>query len=280
MKQFLVSIYIIILAIAGLNAQTPESLRDGAEGVAGIEESPVATGAAANVGEQAQMEYQEGNFRKAIELLEAEIEARAAQGQVSSQLYYNLGNAYFRVNEFPEAILNYERAQLYAPGDRDIRHNIEYANTKIEDKILTADNFIFQIWFEAIQNLLPSNTWAVISIVLFLLFAGSLFLFFFSPRLSLKKAGFYAGIVALVLLICTNLFAVNQKSKIENRNTAIVMAGSAPVVSSPTSSGSKELFVLHAGTKVFINKADGNWYEIEIADGNIGWIQKEMIEVI
>lgn len=276
MKQFLVSIYIMILAIAGLNAQNAgedTSLAD-------IKEPAAVAGVAASVGEQAQMEYQEGNFRKAIELLEAEIKAHAAQGQVSPQLYYNMGNAYFRVNEFPEAILNYERAQLYAPGDRDIRHNIKYANTKIEDKILTADNFIFQIWAEAIQNLLPSNTWAVISIVLFLLFAGSLFLFFFSPRLWFKKAGFYAGIAALVLLICTNLFAVNQKRKIENRNTAIVMAGSAPVVSSPTSSGSKELFVLHAGTKVVINKSDGNWYEIEIADGNIGWIQKEMIEVI
>lgn len=279
MKQLLLSIFIITLTL-GLHAQAPDAGQNADTIAADIKESAVVSGEAGSVGEQAQIEYREGNFRKAIELLEEEIKTRMGQGQVSSQLYYNLGNAYFRVNEFPEAILNYERAQLYDPGDRDTRHNIKYANTKIEDKILTADNFIFRIWFEAIQNLLTSDTWAVVSIVFFLLFVGSLFLFFFSPRLLFKKVGFYAGIVFLVLLVCTNLFTFDQKRKIENRDTAIVMAGSASVVSSPTSSGSKELFILHAGTKVRISKSDGNWYEIEIADGNVGWIQKDKIEII
>lgn len=280
MKQLLVSIFITI-TVFGLNAQNPDTINHGGDiSPIDIKESPSITGDANSIAEQAQFEYQEGNFRKAIEILEAEIENQKQKDRVSAQLYYNLGNAYFRVNEFPEAILNYERAQLYDPGDRDTRHNIKYANTKIEDKILTADNFIFQIWFDGVQNLLPSNVWAVASIVFFLLFIGSLVLYFFSPRLQLKKAGFYAGIVLLVLLVSTNIFAVNQKRKIENRDTAIVMTGSASVVSSPTSSGSKELFILHAGTKVRINKSDGNWYEIEIADGNVGWVQKDMIEII
>lgn len=280
MKHLLISIFIVLTTL-GLNAQNPDASGQPTDtNSVDIKESAPLTGGAGSVAEQAQQEYQQGNFRKAIELLEAEIITRKEQGEVSAQLYYNLGNAYFRVNEFPEAILNYERAQLYDPSDRDTRHNIDYANTKIEDKILTADNFIFQIWFEAIQNLLSSNIWATISIVFFLLFVGSLFLFFFSPKLQFKKAGFYSGIVLLVLLVFTNMFAVNQKRKIETRDTAIVMAGSASVVSSPTSSGSKELFILHAGTKVRINKSDGNWYEIEIADGNIGWIKKEMIQII
>ncbi|HCO67883.1 MAG TPA: hypothetical protein DIT04_09055 [Dysgonomonas sp.] len=280
MRQFLVYIFILV-SVWGINAQNTDTPGNTEQPIAAdIIEKPAVSGEAGSIALQAQAEYQEGNYRKAIELLEAEIEAQKENGKVSAQLYYNLGNAYFRVNEFPEAILNYERAQLFDPGDRDIRHNIKYANTKIEDKILTADNFIFQIWFDSIQNLLTSNTWGVISIIFFIIFVSSLFLFFFSPRLVLKKAGFYSGIVMLVLLLFTNVFAIRQKRKIENRNTAIVMAGSAPVVSSPTSSGSKELFILHAGTKVRINKSDGNWYEIEIADGNVGWIQKERIEVI
>lgn len=252
MKQLLIS-FLIIISTFGISAQ--------------------------NVAEQAAKAYQEGDFRDAITLLEGEIKAQKEQGKVSSELYYNLGNAYFRVNEVPQAILNYERAQLYNPGDRDIKHNIEYAQTKIEDKILTADNFFLKMWFEGVRDLLPSNSWAVLSIVFFVLFIGSLFLFFFSAKLTLKKTGFYTGIVLFGLLIFTNVFAYTQKKNVENRDTAIIMAGSAPVVSSPNTT-SKELFILHAGTKVTITKVDGTWYEIEIADGSVGWIQEDKFEII
>ncbi len=229
--------------------------------------------------EQAAKAYQDGNFRKAIELYETEIKAQKEQGKVSPELLYNLGNAYFRVNEVSLALLNYERSLLYNPGDKDVKANIEYAQTKIEDKILTADNFFLQMWFDGIQNQTTANNWAKWAITFFVLFVAALFLFFFSPKLNLKKTGFYAAIVCLIVVIFTNIFAYRQKSKIENRNTAIVMAGSAPVISAPNTT-SKELFILHAGTKVVINKTDGGWYEIEIANGSIGWVQKEKLEII
>lgn len=251
--KHIVALIFIILPIFGLNAETAS--------------------------EQAAKAYQDGNFRKAIEVLETEIKAKKEQGKVSPELFYNLGNAYFRVNEVPQSLLNYERSLLYNPGDRDVRHNIEYAQTKIEDKILTADNFFLQMWFDGVQNQTTANNWAKWAITFFVIFVAALFLFFFSPKLNLKKAGFYAAIVCLVVVIFTNIFAYRQKNKIENRNTAIVMAGSAPVISAPNTT-SKELFILHAGTKVVINKIDGGWYEIEIANGSIGWVQKEKLEII
>lgn len=241
--------------------------------------SVFASNAQESIVEQAAKAYQGGEYRKAIELYQKELEAANGENQISAELYYNLGNAYFRANEIPEAILNYERAQLYAPGDRDITHNIQFAQTKIEDKILTADNFFLGIWFDAVQNLFTSNTWAVVSVLFFLFFLGGLTLFFFSPKLILKKAGFYVVVVFLLAFVFTTLFASNQKDKIENRNTAIVITGVVPIVSSPSSDG-KELFVLHAGTKVAISKIEGNWYEIEIADGNVGWVQGDKIEII
>jgi len=272
MRQLFLFVFLVFSVYASKSQDSLSQAQD-------IIEKTQLTETAGSVAEQAQKEYQEGNFRKAIALLEEEIKIQQEQGNASAGLYYNLGNAYFRVNEFAHALLNYERAQLFDPGDRDIRHNVEYTRTKIEDKILTADNFFLKIWFEGIQNLLPSNSWAILSIVFFLVCIGCLFLFFFVPVLSVKKTGFYVGVVLFVLLIFTNIFAFKQRYKIENRDTAIVMAGSAPVVSSPTSS-SKELFILHAGTKVVITKSDGNWFEIEIANGNVGWIQKSMIEII
>lgn len=223
--------------------------------------------------------YQDGDFQKSISLFKTEIDKLEQKGEVSPELYYNLGNAYFRANEIPESLLYYERALLYKPSDRDIRHNIEYAQTKIEDKILTADTFFLSIWFNSIQNLASANAWAIYSVVFFVLFIGAMFLFFFTAKVDYKKIGFYLGVISLVLVIFMNIFAYRQREKIENRNTAIIMAGSVPIVSAPTGK-SKELVTLHAGTKVKILKSDGEWVEIEISDGTIGWMEKTKLEII
>lgn len=223
--------------------------------------------------------YNEGDFRKVIEELEKERNEQKALGLESPELYYNLGNAYFRVNEIAKARLNYERALLLDPGDRDTRHNINYIMTKIEDKIPVADSFFLNIWFNAVQNLFKSNTWANIGVICFIIFIGCLVLFFFSRLIFLKKLAFYSGIVLIIVVIFANIFSFRQKNKIENRDTAIIMTGSAPIVSSPDIN-SKELTVLHAGTKVTVTKEDRNWLEIEIDNGTIGWIQREKLEII
>jgi tetratricopeptide (TPR) repeat protein len=239
----------------------------------------IASAQTGNASDAAIIAYNEGDFNRAIEILEARKTEQKEKGLESAQLYYNLGNAYFRVNDLAHARLNYERALLLAPGDRDIRHNLDYLSTKIEDKILVADTFFLGIWLRAVQNLFGSNTWAVMSVAAFLLFIASLVAFFFSRLIVMKKAAFYAGMASLVIVVFTNVFSFSQKNRIESRDTAVITAGSASVVSSPDIN-SKELFVLHAGTRVYITKEDRNWFEIEIDNGSVGWIQREKLEVI
>jgi len=234
---------------------------------------------AQNVSEESGKAYQEGDFNKAVELLEAEMKAQKEKGLESAGLYYNLGNAYFRDNEVAKALLYYEKALLINPGDRDIRHNIEYARTRIEDKIVSVDTFFLQSWFEGIQNMQSSNAWANLAIVLFLIFMVSLGFFFFTKHIKVKKAVFYVGIIAFAFLIFANIFSVRQKNKLTNRDTAIIMAGSVSVKNSPDNS-SKELFIIHSGTKVKINKEDGKWMEIEIENGNVGWMTRDQLEII
>jgi tetratricopeptide (TPR) repeat protein len=223
--------------------------------------------------------YQAGDYSKAVELFESEAKLQKEKGMESADLYYNLGNAYFRDNEFAKALLNYERAALLEPGDADIRHNLQFALTRIEDKIIGVDTFFLQSWFDGIQNLQSSDDWATLSIVLFLLFIGALGAFFFTRLINVKKTAFYSGIVLLVLLIFTNIFSVRLKNRILNRNTAIIMTGSVSIKSSPDVN-SKELFILHSGTKVTINKTDGIWLEIEIDNGNVGWTTRDKLEEI
>lgn len=270
MKRIILSYLLLLTAFATSYAQ---------DSVPPVKKDSIAVAAGASVAEQAAALYNEGDFRKAIDLLEKEKNEHKAKGMESAELYYNLGNAYFRINDMAHARLNYERALLLDPGDRDTQHNIDYLSTKLEDKILVADTFFLSIWFNAVQNLFSSNAWARVAVVCFLLLIASLVAFFFSKHITAKKTAFYAGIVLIVIIIFANIFTFRQKEKIEHRGTAVVMAGSAPMVSSPDIN-SKELTILHAGTKVMVTKEDRNWLEVEIDNGTVGWIQKDKLEII
>ncbi|NDW08987.1 SH3 domain-containing protein [Dysgonomonas sp. 520] len=234
---------------------------------------------AETIEEQVKKAYDAKDYDTAISLLEDESEKRKESGLESADLYYNLGNAYFRDNNLGKAILNYERAALLNPSDREIKTNLEFAYTKIEDKFAERGDFFLMDGLNAVQNLAGTNMWATFSVVLFLLFVACLAVFFFVRNLFTKKAVFYAGIVIFIFLIFTNIFAYRQKSKIENKDMAIIISKSVPAYNAPNSSD-KEIFVLNPGSKVRIKKEDGDWMEVEIISGDTGWIEQDKLEII
>ena len=228
---------------------------------------------------EAEAAYKNKNFAESIKLYEAQVAENKLVNQESAQLYYNLGNAYFRDNQIAKSIVSYERALLLNPGDSDIRHNLRFAKTRIEDKIDSADSLFINKWIGSIQNLYNANTWAVIGVVVFILLIIAIGMYMISVQLAVRKISFYTGIILLSLVIMANVFAFNQKNKIANRSTGIVMSASVSVYTSPDSH-SQELFRLHEGAKVKMKREEGNWVEIVIANGSVGWLQKKNIETI
>ncbi len=225
--------------------------------------------------EEATTAYSKGEFSKAVEIYETLLKTNGE----SAEIYYNIGNCYYRLNKTASAVLNYERALLLNPGDKDTRTNLEIARLKAIDRIEPVGEFFLVEWMQSVQNMFSTNTWSLLGTICFLLLIGCLVLYFFSRKIILKKCGFYAGIGMVVLCITCNIFAYEQKQKLTNRNTAIVFAATVTIKSTPDNSGT-DLFLLHEGTKVIIKSKLGNWNEIETADGNIGWIKIEDIEVI
>ena len=219
--------------------------------------------------------YAQEDYIKAIEL----YEQTAREHGVSSDLYYNLGNAYYKHNEFAKAILNYERALLLNPGNEDARFNLDMANTHIVDKIDPVGRFFLSVWIDSMRSYLSSNTWAVIGIIAFFLFIGGCYLYLFTRSVRLKKMGFFGGIVVLLVAIMANCFAWGLNEKKEIRNEAIVFDATVSVKSSPAESGT-DLFVLHEGTKVVVLSKVGEWSEVKISDGNRGWLPSAAIEII
>ncbi|MCL2072361.1 MAG: tetratricopeptide repeat protein [Marinilabiliaceae bacterium] len=219
--------------------------------------------------------YSEGMFQDAIEVYEDILKT----GMTSPELHYNLGNAYYRNGYLPAAILNFERALLLAPHDKDIRYNLDLAYSQITDKIETVEEFFLARWFAAVRGSTDSDHWAIVSIILFVLTFAALFVYFFSRSTAIRKITFFMALLFLIGSVTTLSFSYNQKQRLLKQNRAIVFAPSVTVRSSPDRSGT-ELFVLHEGTRVRILQTIGEWYEIELEDGNSGWMQANNLETI
>lgn len=198
----------------------------------------------------------------------------------SADVYYNLGNSYYKLGEIAKSILNYERALLLQPGNGDIRANLEVARAKAIDKVELVPEIFFISWIKSLINIMSVDAWAWWGIVSFLFFIVALYFFIFSKQVVLKKIGFTASIVLLMITVCANIFASEQKEHLVNRTNAIVMNPSVTVRSTPSESGTS-LFILHEGRKVSIkDKSMREWTEISLEDGKVGWVPASSIEVI
>lgn len=224
---------------------------------------------------EAEAAYVAEDYSKAIELYEGILKTYGT----SAEIHYNLGNAYFKAGEIAPSILNYERALLLDPADGDMRFNLNVAKQKTVDRIEPLGQFFLVKWFEGVQNIFSVNSWGAIGIVCFIVLIACLFLFFFSKWIRLKKIGFYVGVLMLLVVILANVFASKQKHSLLNRNSAIVFSSTVTVKSSPDVSGT-DLFVIHEGTKVFVRSTLGEWSEIELEDGHVGWMPSKDIEKI
>lgn len=231
--------------------------------------------AQADAVKQANFLYSKGNYTDAAKLYEKVL---TSQG-VSPELYFNLGNAYYKSNELGHSILNYERALRLAPTFDDARYNLEIAQMKVVDNVSLNQAFFIGRWIDGFIKMFNSNQWIWISLVLFLICLISAFLFIFGPTRQLRKIAFYIGAIILFISLLAFIFSGIRKDQMLNHREAIVMTGVVNVKGSPDKSGT-ELFQLHEGTKVTIKSTLGNWTEIKLGNGNIGWVEQENIERI
>ena len=207
--------------------------------------SPLTSLAAATKAE-ADSAYVRGEYQQAIN----DYEALLKQG-ASADLYYNLGNAYYRTENIPQAILNYERALLLSPGDRDIRFNLQIARSKTFDKIVPESEMFFVTWYRSLVSMMSVDGWARTALIALGLTIILLLVYLFSDKLWLRKVGFFGGVALLLVFLAGNLFAWQQKQDLLNRKGAIIFAPAVTVKSTPAVNGT-DLFILHEGTKVTI----------------------------
>jgi len=200
-------------------------------------------------------------------------------GYRSANLNYNIGNAYFKLNNIPDAILFYERAYLLNPADEDINYNLQIARRLIVDRLQEIPELFFVRWYNFLSLILSVNSWANISIGSFLLCLLLLSLYIYSSKYRQKVIGFWLAVFFFVSTIASLSFTVRNKSLVYNSHKAIISSPLVSGKSSPDNSGT-DLFVLHEGTKVSIEDEVGEWFEIRLSDGNKGWIPANGLKII
>jgi tetratricopeptide (TPR) repeat protein len=218
--------------------------------------------------EKGNMNYMSGNYEMAIKDYQSVVDS----GYESAELYFNLGNAYYKSNKFTMALVNYEKASLLSPDDEEIQRNLEMARQLVIDKIDKLPEFLPKRWYRQFIGMLKTDQWTYISMITFPLSLLLFLVYFFVRRIGLRKAAFWLALVIMLISVSTFIFSYNQKKLVYDNSYAIIITPSVTIKSSPDESGT-ELFQLHEGTKVEIIDELGDWKEIKLSDGNVGWLK-------
>ena len=209
----------------------------------------------------------------------AGYEGVLADGFASADLYYNLGNAYYRLGQFGRSILNYERALRLKPGMTDARQNLELANSKTADRITVLPKLFIVRWYETLITRISPSVWRVIIFIFLFLIAASVIMLTLMHSITVRKWSLAALIAGGVFLLISVWLLAASIMHFNSHNEAIVMVSSMTVKNSPEHQSVDKL-ILHEGTKVTISESLSGWHKITLADGTTGWCQEENIERI
>jgi len=220
---------------------------------------------------QANKAYTDGKYQEAVNLYQQILQKGAVSGEVS----FNLGNAYYKLNQVGRAILYYEKAKLYLANDEALEQNLKIARLKIVDKIEPVPKLFLVEWWNAAINIFTLNFFAWLCLGLFGLTLFWLALYLFLTRPLFIRLTWVTSVVFIIFL---GLF-IGKIYQFETTQYGIIFADKISVVGEPTLTG-QELFILHQGTRVKINRSLEGWYEISLEDGKTGWIKADGLESI
>jgi len=219
--------------------------------------------------------YREGAYDKAIE----EYQKLVDEGYVGTSLFYNLGNANYRIGKIGYAILYYEKALELSPSDEDVKHNLDFAHLSTVDRIQPLPRFFLFDWWEALLGLFSDNGWAYVVFVLYLfviLVAGA---YSYSRTVKQQKIFFFSGIAGVFLLAFSIFLLVIKVNREAILKSGVIVEQVVTVKFSPDPQ-STDAFVIHEGLKVNLEDQLDSWVKIRLADGKVGWIQQNFVEQI
>lgn len=236
--------------------------------------------------------YMKGNYEEAAALYEQAV----LEDGFSAGLLYNLGNSYYRLGKDGEAVVCYERAKKLEPGNRLIRQNLEFLNSKVLESNKGAlqgkngnvepdrETFMDGI-YRIIAIEMKSNSWAILAVMAFILFLGAAAMYVFTPNVLARKTGFFSGITFLAFTVAFLIFAYLGAANFNSTEDGVLMDFTTELLEQPQDNSSPSTTPLHKGTKLKIletrkGKDGTEWIKVKLNTENVGWIKKQQIEII
>lgn len=231
--------------------------------------------AAYNKVTEANVAYQKGNYQEAIRLYN-----EALTRYQSADVYYNLGNSYFRSDDVTHAVISYRRAMLLAPGNKDIIHNLTVAQSKTIDKVPVSDEMFFVSWFRSVLGIMSIDAWAYMALVSLIVSLLLFLAYLFADNMIIRQVSFYVSVILIVLFLIGNIFAWVVKDNAQNSMGAVIVSPAVTAKNTPAT-GASDVFVIHEGTYVTVvdNTLKG-WVQIRLDDGREGWMASKDLEMI
>ncbi|MBM4166864.1 MAG: tetratricopeptide repeat protein [Ignavibacteria bacterium] len=219
--------------------------------------------------------YRQGKFAEAISFYEKVLK----KNEESGELYFNLGNAYYKMNDHARAILNYERAIKFSPNDEALNVNLQLANLYVTDNIEPIPSpFYWEMW-NAIKSYFSVNQLSWFVVWFFIALLGSIAIFLYTRSFLLKRLFLIFNIIFLFLLVCSTTILVGNALEGTSQRFAVVLTDVVNVKTTPDDN-SGDAFVIHRGVKVRLLDTVGDWREIKLADGKVGWMREKEFEEI
>jgi len=224
---------------------------------------------------QANKFYETGDYQQAA----AAYEKILAAGQANWQVYYNLGNAYYKQRRVGKAIINYERARRLNRDNEDIDFNIDLANLSVADRIPVMPRSMVVVWLDNAVHFFTIEVAATVMLIFWvLLFIGAVIWMLARrgfPQSWGRRLVWAAGSVWLIFMLIFGVLAYERATVQEG----IVLTSRVVVRSSPAEDAT-EIFILHEGVKVRLQESSGVWQRIKLADGKVGWLEANAVEKI
>ena len=219
--------------------------------------------------------YNDGKYAEAIDKYESILGTDVH----SAELYFNLANANYKLNNVAPSIYYYEKALLLKPNDKDIQNNLAYAQNMTIDAIDKVPEVGFARITKNIVNTFSADTWAIIAVVGVILFVLIFLTYHFSYRTTKKRIAFVSSVIILFIALFSVAMAF-QKSTLEKKdNPAIIYVQESRVKTDPNQT-SEEVFRLHEGTKVKVLETYEDWKKIQLADNSTGWVPSKDLRLI